>query len=323
MTATSVSHQRGQSAWPVLPLAEWKDTLDTLQRWAQIVGKTRLALAPPINHWWHVTLYLTARGLSTSPMPYGAGVLEVEFDFIAHQLLLRTGDGETRTLALRPRTVADFYTEYTTLLQSLGRTVPIRPIPSEMEDTLPFPNDTQHRSYDPDAAARCWDLLSKANGVLSEFRGRFLGKCSPVHFFWGGFDLACTRFSGRPAPEHPGGIPNIPDRVVREAYSHECISAGWWPGGGPLPEPVFYSYIYPAPAGYAESKIRPDEAHYHPDLKEFVFPYEAVRTAGRPERALLDFFQSTYEAGAGLAGWDRKALERGVSAVTSPAAGRG
>jgi hypothetical protein len=242
-------------------------------------------------------------------MPYGDGVLEVEFDFIAHELVLRTGEGSSPRLALRPRTVADFYAEYVTLLQSLGRTVPIRPIPSEMEDTLPFPDDTQHRSYDPDAAARWWRLLSQTNRVFSGFRSRFIGKCSPVHFFWGGFDLACTRFSGRRAPEHPGGIPNLPDRVTREAYSHECSSAGWWPGGGPLPEPVFYSYMYPEPAGYAGAAIRPDEAYYHPVLKEFVLPYEAVRTAQDPDRALLDFLQSTYEVGAGLAGWDRQGLE--------------
>jgi hypothetical protein len=309
-TSTAVSDERGQAAWPALPLSEWKDTLDTLHRWAQIVGKTRLALAPPINHSWHVTLYLTARGLTTSPMPHRGDVLEVEFDFIAHQLLLRTGAGSARSLMLAPRTVADFYREYTTALQSLAMEVPIWPVPSEMEDTLPFPDDTQHRSYDPDAAARCWRILSQTNRVLSEFRGRFIGKCSPVHFFWGGFDLACTRFSGRPAPEHPGGIPNLPDRVAREAYSHECISAGWWPGGGPLTEPVFYSYIYPEPAGYPEARIRPGEAYYQPDLREFVLPYEAIRAAKRPGQTLLEFLQSTYEVGAGLAAWDRKSLER-------------
>jgi len=307
-TSIAVSDERGQ-AWPALPLSESKDTLDTLHRWTQIVGKTRLALASPVNHSWHVTLYLTARGLTTSPMPHREGVLEVEFDFIAHQLLLRTGSGSTRSLALAPRTVADFYGEYTAGLRSLGIYVHIWPVPSEMEDTLPFPEDTQHRSYDPDAAARCWRLLSQANRVFHQFRGRFIGKCSPVHFFWGGFDLACTRFSGRPAPLHPGGIPNLPDRVVREAYSHECISAGWWPGGGPIQEPVFYSYAYPEPAGFAQATIRPSEAYYSPDLKEFVLPYEAVRTADQPDQTLLEFLQSTYEAGAGLASWDRGSLE--------------
>lgn len=313
MTASiAVSGEREQSAWPALPLSEWKDTLDTLHRWTQIVGKTRLALAPPINHSWHVTLYLTARGLTTSAMPYREGALEVEFDFIAHQLLIRTSGGSARTLALAPRTVADFYAEYTTLLQSLWVDVPIRPVPSEMEDTLPFPEDTQHRSYDPDAAGRCWRILSQANRVFSEFRGRFIGKCSPVHFFWGAFDLACTRFSGGRAPLHPGGVPNLPDRVVREAYSHECISAGWWPGGGPIQEPVFYSYAYPAPPGFDQATVRPNGAYYSPDLREFVLPYEAVRTAEHPNHALLEFLQSTYEAGAGLASWDRQGLESGA-----------
>jgi Family of unknown function (DUF5996) len=309
-TSIAVSDERGQAAWPALPLSEWKDTLETLHRWAQIVGKTRLALAPPINHSWHVTLYLSARGLTTSPMPHRGDVLEVEFDFIAHQLLLRTGAGSSRSLALAPRTVADFYREYTTTLQSLGMEVPIWPVPSEMEDTLPFPDDTQHRSYDPDAAARCWRILSQANQVFSDFRGRFIGKCSPVHFFWGGFDLACTRFSGRRAPVHPP-VPNIPDRVVQDAYSHECISVGWWPGGGPIPEAVFYSYAYPEPAGFDRATIRPNEAYYNTDLREFVLPYEAVRTAERPGQALLEFLQSTYEVGAGLAAWDRKSLEAG------------
>jgi hypothetical protein len=309
-TSTAVSDEREQAAWPALPLSEWKDTLDTLHRWAQIVGKTRLALAPPINHSWHVTLYLTARGLTTSPMPHRGDVLEVEFDFMAHQLLLRTGAGSTRALPLAPHTVADFYREYTTALQSLGVEVPIWPVPSEMEDTLPFPDDTQHRSYDPDAAGRCWRILSQANQVFSDFRGRFIGKCSPVHFFWGGFDLACTRFSGRRAPLHPP-MPHLPDRVVQDAYSHECISAGWWPGGGPLPEPVFYSYAYPEPTGFGRAPIRPKEAYYNTDLREFVLPYEAVRTAERPGQTLLEFLQSTYEVGAGLAAWDRKSLEAG------------
>ena len=242
MTASlGVRSQAGQGVWPTLPLAEWKDTLDTLQRWVQMIGKTRLALAPPVNHSWHVTLYLTARGLTTSPMPHGQRTLEVELDFIDHNLLARTSDGSTRAIALVPRTVADFYREYTTLLDSLGAPVRIRPVPSEMEDTLPFTEDERHRSYDPEYAARCWRILSETGQIVQKFRGRFIGKCSPVHFFWGAFDLACTRFSGRPAPLHPGGVPNLPDRVAREAYSHECIIAGWWPGGGPIPEPVFYS----------------------------------------------------------------------------------
>jgi hypothetical protein len=310
MTTTAVSRERGQSAWPPLPLAEWKDTLDTLQRWVQMVGKTRLALAPPINHSWHTTLYLTARGLTTSPMPIGDRALEVEFDFIDHQLLLRTSDGGTRGLALAPRSVADFYREYTGALDSLGARAHIWPVPSEMADDLPFTQDQQHRSYDPDAANRCWRIFLQTEAVFQQFRGRFVGKCSPVHVFWGAFDLACTRFSGRRAPMHPGGIPHLPDRIAREAYSHECISAGWWPGGGPLPEPVFYSYAYPEPPGFAEARVLPGEAYYHRELREFALPYDAMRAARRPEQMLLDFLQTTYEAGADLGGWDRKALER-------------
>ena len=309
MTA-SITTADQQAAWPSLPLAEWKDTLDTLHRWAQMVGKTRLALAPPVNHSWHVTLYLTSRGLTTSPMLYGDRMVEVEFDFIDHNLLVRTSDGSTRAITLAPRTVADFYREYVSLLESLGVRVKIWPVPSEMEDVLPFLQDQQHRSYDPDHAARCWQILSRAGQVIGKFRGGFIGKCSPVHFFWGGFDLACTRFSGRTAPPHPGGIPHLPDRIAREAYSHECISAGWWPGGGPLPEPAFYSYSYPEPPGYAEARVRPEAAYYHKDLREFVLPYEAVRSARGPDDMLLQFLQTTYEAGADLAAWDRRALER-------------
>jgi hypothetical protein len=275
-----------------------------------MVGKTRLALAPLVNHWWHVTLYLSSRGLTTSPMPYAGRTVEVELDFVDHNLLVRTSDGATRAIALVPRTVADFYREYTALLGSLGLRIKLWPVPSEMEDALPFAEDQQHRSYDPDYVARCWRILSQASRVIQDFRGGFIGKCSPVHFFWGGFDLACTRFSGRHAPPHPGGVPHLPDRVAREAYSHECISAGWWPGGGPIGEPLFYSYIYPEPPGYAVAPVRPAEAYYSKDLREFVLPYEAVRKAERPDDMLIQFLQSTYEAGANLAGWDRPSLER-------------
>jgi hypothetical protein len=311
--ATSVNPRvEGHPAWPSLPLAQWNDTRDTLHRWLQVIGKTRLALSPPINHWWHVALYPTARGLTTSPMAYDSRLLEVELDFVDHDLLVRTGDGVTRAMPLVPQSVADFYREYTSVLESLGVHVRIRPVPSEMEDELPFTEDRQHRSYDRDAATRCWIILSQSSRVIQQFRGRFIGKCSPVHVFWGGFDLACTRFSGRRAPVHPGGVPHLPDRVVREAYSHECISAGWWPGtpGGPVAEPAFYAYSYAEPPGFAEARVRPDAAYYSPDLKEFILPYEAVRTAARPDELLLDFLQTTYEAGADLAGWDRQALER-------------
>ena len=301
-----------QQVWPSLPLDEWKDTLDTLHRWAQIVGKTRLALAPPLNHSWQVTLYPTARGLTTSPMPYGDNTFEVDFDFVAHQLLVRTDTGATRAMDLVPKPVADFYREYMETLEELGLAVRIRPVPSEMADTLPFLEDRDHRSYNADAVNRCWRILAESAQVIQRFRGRFIGKCSPVHFFWGAFDLACTRFSGRPAPVHPGGVPNLPDRVVREAYSHECISCGWWPGGGPISEPAFYSYSYPEPAGFAEARVLPTEAYYSKDLREFVLPYEAVRRAGRPDEKLLQFLETTYEAGADLGGWDRRALERGL-----------
>ena len=304
--------------WPSLPLADWSDTRDTLQRMLQIVGKTRLALAPPVNHWWHVTFYPAARGLTTSPMPYGEGWLEVEFDFIDHRLLLHAGTGRTETIRLVPRPVADFYQEYISLLESLGVRVKLRPIPSEMEDELPFTEDQRHRSYDPDAVRRCWMILLQASQVFQRFRGRFIGKCSPVHVFWGAFDLACTRFSGRRAPIHPGGVPHLPDRVVRAAYSHECISAGWWPGapGSSVAEPAFYAYSYPEPEGFAGRRVLPEAAYYSPELKEFILPYEAVRTARRPEQMLLEFLQATYEVGADLAGWDRGSLEHQIQEQT-------
>ena len=305
-----VPDRRGQGTWPKLPLSEWRDTQATLHRWLQIVGKTRLALAPSVNHWWHVTLYLTSRGLTTSPMPSGGRTVEVELDFVDHNLLVRTGEGATRAMALMPRTVADFYREYVALLDTLGIRPRLRPIPAEMGDTLPFPEDHQHRSYDPEYAARCWKALTQAGRVLEQFRGRFLGKCSPVHFWWGSFDLSCTRFSGRPAPTHPGGVPNLADRVTREAYSHECISAGWWPGGGGVDEPAFYAYAYPEPPGSPEAPIAPAAGSYRMEMREWVLPYEAVRTAGDPDETLLEFLESTYAAAAGLGGWDRKALER-------------
>src|SRR3954467_6494257 len=309
--STLVNPEATQAAvWPSLPLADWDDTKDTLHRWLQIVGKTRLALSPPINHWWHVTFYPTANGLTTSPMPCDTRLVEVELDFLNHDLLVRTNDGATRAMPLVSRPVADFFQEYISLLESLGIQFHIRPKPSEMEDELPFPEDRQHRSYDPDAVHRCWKVLSEASRVMQRFRGRFIGKCSPVHVFWGAFDLACTRFSGRRAPTHPGGVPHLPDWAVREAYSHECISAGWWPGGGPLPEPSFYSYSYPEPAGFSEAPIQPEGAYYHSELREFILPYETVRLAPNPEKTLLQFFQTTYDAGATLGQWDRPALER-------------
>jgi len=308
-----MSEPAAQEEWPPLPFDEWEDTLATLHRWTQMVGKTRLALAPMTNHWWQVTLYLTARGLTTSPMPVGQRTVEIEFDFLDHVLAARTSDGASRRMRLAPRSVADFHREYRTLLRSLDVEAKIWPAPVEMPEAVPFTDDVVHASYDADAAHRCFRVLAQADRVLKEFRGGFLGKCSPVHFWWGGFDLSCTRFSGRRAPPHPGGLPNLADRVMREAYSHECISAGWWPGGGVLRGPAFYAYAYAEPAGLSAAAIRPREAYYHRELREFILPYDAVRTAARPDEMLLAFLQSTYEAAADLLGWDRAALERGLA----------
>jgi len=293
-------------------LSDWADTQTTLHRWTQIVGKTRLALAPMQNHWWQVALYVTARGLGTSPMPYAKGNIELEFDFLDHQLVARTSDGVTKSIALAPRSVADFYKDYLGLLAALGVDAKIWPVPQEMADTVHFAVDREHASYHADAAQRCWRILAHTDRVLRRFRGPFLGKSSPSHFWWGGFDLACTRFSGRAAPPHPGGMPHLADFVTREAYSHECISAGWWPGnvGGPVAEPAFYAYAYPEPAGCPEAAVRPAAARYHLALREWILPYEAVRTAPDPEGALVEFLQSTYAAAADLGRWDRSRLER-------------
>ncbi len=307
--------------WPPLPLGPWEDTCNTLQLWTQIVGKTRLALAPMQNHWWQVPLYVTARGLGTSPIPHGELTFEVDFDFIDHRLLVRTSDGRTEALPLEPQTVADFYRHYLEVLRSLGLGLKIRPVPNEVVNPLRFDEDRVHGSYDPEAAGRFWRALVQADRVIKDFRGRFIGKCSPVHFWWGSFDLACTRFSGRAAPPHPGGVPNLPDWVAREAYSHECISAGWWPGngGGPVREPAFYAYAYPEPPGCPQAAIHPREASYHPLLREWILPYEAVLRAPSADALLLEFLGSTYETAARLGGWDRPALERGAS--PRPAAG--
>ncbi len=309
--------------WPPLPLGSWEDTCNTLQLWTQIVGKTRLALAPMQNHWWQVPLYVTARGLGTSPIPHGELTFEVDFDFIDHRLLVRTSDGRTEALPLEPQTVADFYRRYLEVLRSLGFGLKIRPVPNEVANPLRFDEDRVHGSYDPEAAWRFWRALVQADRVIKDFRGRFIGKCSPVHFWWGSFDLACTRFSGRAAPPHPGGVPNLPDWVTREAYSHECISAGWWPGngGGPVREPAFYAYAYPEPPGCPQAAIGPREASYHPVLREWILPYEAVLRAPSADALLLEFLGSTYETAARLGGWDRPALERGTPPRPAPGAG--
>jgi hypothetical protein len=299
-------------AWPHLTLDGWQDTYATLQLWTQMVGKTRLKLAPMLNHWWHVTLHVTARGLRAPAMPAGERDLEIEFDFIDHQLVARTSDGRTATLPLVAQPVADFYAGYLALLRSLDVEVRIWPVPSEVANPIPFLEDRVHSAYDPEAAQRCWRALVQVDRVLNKFRSRFLGKCSPSHFWWGGFDISCTRFSGRAAPTHPGGIPNLPDWVTREAYSHECISAGWWPGGPgwPIQEPVFYAYAYPEPPGCPEAMIRPEPASYHAGMREWILPYEAVLRSPDRDAMLLEFLQSTYETAATLGGWDRALLER-------------
>jgi len=310
-TTTDTAPQRTiAEAWPSLVLADWRETYTGLHLRTQMVGKTRLALSPMENHWWNVALYLTARGLTTSPMPCGGKTLEVELDFIDHSLIARTSEGATAALPLRAEPVADFYRTYRTLLRDLGVTLKIWPVPVEMPVTTPFAEDREHASYDPDAVQRCWRILAQVDRIFKEFRGRFLGKCSPSHFWWGGFDLACTRFSGERAPRHPS-VPQVADRITLEAYSHACISAGWWPGTpGFFEETAFYAYAYPEPAGCPEAVVRPAATRYDPVLREWILPYDAVRGADDPAAAVMEFVQSTYEAAAALGGWDRQALER-------------
>lgn len=292
------------SLWPELPLPAWSDTYKTLHMWTQVVGKVRLALSPHVNHWWEVPLYVSPRGLTTSSVPFSRGIFEIEFDFIDHLLHLRTSTGEQRDLRLFPQAVADFYRQVMAALASLGIQVKIRPVPVEIPDPIPFPEDHQHAAYDAEYARRFWQILISSSTVLQEFRARFVGKCSPVHFFWGSFDLAVTRFSGRPAPPRTGA-----DAITRDAYSHEVISAGFWPGGGEVNGPAYYCYAAPEPAGFAAAAVRPESAFYHTGLKEFLLMYDDVRRSASPRATLLEFLQSTYEAGANLGGWDRKSLE--------------
>lgn len=296
--------------WPRLPLEEWLDTYATLHLWTQIVGKIRLSRMPWINHSWHVTLYVTSRGLTTGPIPHGSREFQIDFDFLNHRLLVQSSDGDLRSLALEPRSVADFYGELMAALAESGLDVGIYAVPNEVPDPIPFAEDHEHDFYDARYARDFWRVLARSDRVLSQFRARFIGKCSPVHFFWGACDLAVTRFSGRQAPLHPGGIPNLPDWVTREAYSHEVSSCGFWPGGGPLPYPLFYAYAYPEPEGFKEAPIGSSGAFYSDEMGEFVLPYEDVRTADSPEETLSAFLQTTYEAAADLADWDRSALER-------------
>ena len=305
-------------AWPSLPLDAWSDTYATLHLWTQIVGKVRLAQSPWINHSWHVTLYVTARGLSTSPIPYGVRTFQIDFDFIAHQLTVQSSDGGVATLALRPQSVGSFYRSLMDEMAKLDLRVDIHTLPNEVAEPIRFDRDETHRAYDPDYANRFWRVLVQADRVFKSFRTRFIGKCSPVHFFWGAPDLAVTRFSGRRAPEHPGGVPHLPDWVTREAYSHEVSSCGFWAGGGPVPYAAFYAYAYPEPSGFAQARVRPAAAFYSGDLHEFVLPYDRVREADSPDDALLDFLQATYEAAANLGKWDRATLERDA-AQTRPA----
>jgi hypothetical protein len=292
-------------AWPALPLSEWAATQATLHMWTQIVGKLRLALSPRQNHWWQVPLYVSARGLTSSAIPYRFGNFECEFDFIDHVLRFTTCRNETKTMALAPRSVADFYREFKSTLASLSIDTRIWPMPVEIANPIRFDMDTTHASYDPVYAERFWRGLTTVDALCKEFRARFIGKCSPVHFFWGSFDLAVTRFSGRRAPDRPGA-----DAVTREAYSHEVSSVGWWPGNGGFDGPMFYAYAAPEPPGFADMKVLPPEGSYNTQLKEYFLPYDAVRNSADPPRAVLDFFQSTYEAAATSGKWDRQALER-------------
>jgi len=292
-------------AWPALPLEAWQDTYATLHMWTQIVGKIRKTLTPLVNHWWNVTFYVTARGLTTSPIPYGERTFEIRFDFIHHTLGIETCEGLKKQIELRPRSVADFYQEVMESLQALALDTKIHASPDEVANPIPFAGDVTHKSYDPEFAQTFWRILVTVDSVFKEFRGRFIGKCSPVHFFWGSFDLAVTRFFGRRAPERPGA-----DFMTREAYSHEVISAGFWPGGGEIKGPAFYAYAAPEPPGYKTARVLPESAFYHSGMSEFFLMYDDVRRANSPQAMLMDFLESTYRTAADLAKWDRASLDR-------------
>jgi hypothetical protein len=315
-----MTHPAPSESWPDLPYAAWKETCATLQLWTQVVGKVRLAFTPWLNHSWHVTLYVTARGLTTSPIPYQGHTFEIAFDFNADILDITTSDGTHRQIALAPRTVAEFHDLVIAALADLGIAVRITELPCEIPGAIPFSQDRQHHAYDAEYAHRFWRALLQVDRVFKQFRTGFIGKASPVHFFWGSFDLAVTRFSGRRAPPHPGGVPGLANAVVREAYSHEVSSAGFWPGGTGFEQAAFYSYAYPEPDGFRAAAVRPAGAAFNATLGEFVLPYDAVRTAPDPDAALLAFLQSTYEAAANAGKWDRAALEcaQGLPSVPRP-----
>jgi len=304
--------------WPELPYAAWRDTCTTLHLWSQIVGKIRLVQTPWLNHSWHVTLYLTPRGLGTGPIPYGTKSFQLNFDFIDHSFVVATSDDGRARVPLRAQPVADFYAEVMATLARLGFPVSINEMPNELPDPIRFSEDRVHKSYQPEEVHRFWRALASSDRVLKLFRTGFTGKASPVHFFWGSFDLAVTRFSGRRAPPHPGGIPHLSNAVAREAYSHEVSSAGFWPGGGAIDYPAFYSYCYPTPEAFRAAKVRPDAAFFHPALGEFILPYDAVRSAASPEETLLEFLHSTYAAAADTGAWDRGALECHLGAPQQP-----
>ena len=306
----SASAASSREPWPDLPLAAWSDTCATLHLYTQIVGKVRLAQAPWTNHSWHVALYVTARGLTTSPVPHGGRSFQIDFDFVDHRLRIVTSDGGSAGFALDAQPVSAFYAKLMAEMGKLGLPVRICTMPCEIADAIPFERDDVHRAYDPEYANRFWRILLQSHRVFSIFRSRFAGKCSPVHFFWGAPDLAVTRFSGRTAPAHPGGVPNLPDWVAREAYSHEVASCGFWPGGGAVPYAAYYAYAYPEPQGYAAAPVKPSAAFYSNDMREFILPYDVVRSSPSPDDTLLEFLQTTYDAAADLAAWDRGALER-------------
>ena len=306
VTTSTVTREQ---AWPALPLKAWSDTAATLHMWLQIAGKIRLSCSPWTNHSWHATFYVTSRGLTTSPIPFGLLDFEILFDFIDHVLTIQVSDGRNARLPLEPQSVATFYRRLMAEMKSLGLDVHIHAAPNEVLEAIPFEKNETLRSYDREYVNRFWRALAQSDRVFKIFRARFIGKCSPVHLFWGAMDLAVTRFSGRRAPEHPGGIPNLPDRVTREAYSHEVSSCGFWAGGGAVDYPLYYGYAYPEPQGFGDRKVEPSQAFYSQDLHEFILPYDVVRGASDPDATLLAFLQSTYAAAADLAKWDRAALE--------------